>query len=100
MPQKSNDKLPEDPPSIVQSLTPTISNKIFNYKDTVESIDTEDLNTFGTNLRSCQCDNSPFVDPDHGHIMTGDLSFVKKQAIAKIDFKRSELSLTKKYNLE
>ena len=87
---KLPEKLQEDSPSIVYSLTPTIRNKIFNYKDTVESINTDDIETFGTNLPSCQCQNSPFIDFDHGHIMTGDLKFVKK--IAKIDFQRSKLS--------
>ena len=65
-------------------MTPTIRNKIFNYKETVESINTDDLDTFGTNLPSCQCQDSPFVDPDHGHIMTGDLSFVKNKHLRKL----------------
>ena len=81
---KLPEKLQEDPPSIVYSLTPTIRNKIFNYKETVESINTDDLDTFGTNLPSCQCQDSPFVDPDHGHIMTGDLSFVKNKHLRKL----------------
>ena len=55
-------KLPEsfqedDPPSVVYSLTSTIRNKIFNYKETVDSINTEDFETFGTNLPSCDCHN-------------------------------------------
>ena len=42
---KLPEKLQEDSPSIVYSLTPTIRNKIFNYKDTAESINTDDIET-------------------------------------------------------
>ncbi len=81
---KLPEKLQEDPPSIVYSLTPTIRNKIFNYKETVDSINTVDLETFGTNLTSCECQNSPFIDQHHGHIMTGDLSFIKNNHLRKL----------------
>ena len=82
-------KLPEsfqedDPPSVVYSLTSTIRNKIFNYKETVDSINTEDFEIFGTNLLSCDCYNSPFVDANHGHILTGDLRFLENQKLSKL----------------
>lgn len=81
LPEKLKD---ENPPSIVYSLTSTIRNKIFNYKETVNTIDTDDLLTFGTNLPSCECSKSPFVDPDHGHIMTGDLRIIENQHLRKL----------------
>ena len=34
-----------------------------------------DLETFGTGLRDCSCKESPLVNIDHGHILTGDLLF-------------------------
>ena len=74
----------QEPPSIVYSLSPTIRNKIFNYKDTVNNIDINDTLTYGTNLQSCECHKSKFIDTDHGHIMTGDLRIIENQHLRKI----------------
>ena len=74
----------EDPPSIVYSLSQTIRSKIFNYKDTVNNIDVNDTITFGTLLPTCDCVNSPFVDPDHGHIITGDLRIIEDKHLRKL----------------
>ena len=67
----------EDSPSVVFSLTGTIRNKILNYKDTVSNIDTNDSDTFGTGLHTCDCSSSEFVDPHHKHILTGDLRIIE-----------------------
>ena len=40
--------------------------------------------TYGTNLPLCNCQNSPFVDRDHGHIITGDLRFIENQHLRKL----------------
>ena len=57
----------ENLPSIVYLLEGTIRNKIFNYKQTVADIDTNDQSTYGTGLVSCECLGSEFCDPHHGH---------------------------------
>jgi len=36
------------------------------------------------NENNCSCHNSPFKDPDHGHIITGDLSLVENQDLRKL----------------
>ena len=74
----------EDPPSIVYNLTSTIRNKIFNYRDTVNNIDVNDQLTYGTNLPSCDCHESPFVDNDHSHVMTGDLRIIENYHLRKV----------------
>ena len=74
----------EDPPSIVYKLSSTIRNKLFNFKDTVNNIDVTDTDTYGTKLSHCECHNSPFVDPDHGHIVTGDLRIITDQHLRKL----------------
>ena len=74
----------EDVPSIVFSLSPTIRNKLFNYKDTVDKIDVNDHHTYGTELPNCECHSSPFVDKDHGHIMTGDLRIIENPHLRKL----------------
>ena len=80
------DQLKEDEylPAVVYSLEGTIRNKIFNYKQTVAEIDTNDPNTFGTGLASCDCANSEFCDPNHGHVLTGDLRIIENQKLRKL----------------
>ena len=74
----------DEVPSVVYRLTKTIRNKIFNYKQTVADINTDDHDTFGTGLDSCQCQNSPYIDSNHGHIVTGDLRFVENSVLRKL----------------
>ena len=74
----------EDPPSIVYSLSSTIRSKIFNYRETVNDIDINDRVTYGTKLPNCDCQHSPFIDSDHGHIVTGDLRIIENQHLRKI----------------
>ena len=74
----------ENLPAIVYSLEGTIRNKIFNYKQTVSEIDTNDLITYGTGLESCDCEGSEFCDPNHGHILTGDLRVIDNLKLRKL----------------
>ena len=74
----------EDPPSVVYNLSRTIRNSIFNYKQTVNDIDVNDHLTYGTNLPSCDCSSSPFLDSDHGHIITGDLRIIENNHLRKL----------------
>ena len=74
----------DETPSVVYRLGKTIRNKILNYKDTVHNIDTNDQATFGTNIASCSCSSSPFVDQNHGHILTGDLRIIKNEPLRKL----------------
>ena len=62
----------------------TIRNKIFNYKQTVSEIDSDDLYTYGTGLASCDCENSEFCDPNHGHIVTGNFRIIGNQKHRKL----------------
>ena len=65
---------------VTYKLTPTIRNKILNYKETISTIDFES----GTNIYSCNCSNSEFIDKDHGHIITGDLRVVKNNKLRSL----------------
>src|SRR4051794_4179631 len=51
---------------MVYTRGPTIANKIFNYKQTVSSI----------NCFSCDWKKSHFCDPHYGQRVTGDLRFI------------------------
>ena len=74
----------EEVPSIVYSLGSTIRNKLFNYKQTVNSINTSDLETYGTGLTTCDCQHSEFVDRHHGHVVTGDLRIIHNKKLRKL----------------
>ena len=54
-------------PTVVYRLNPSIRSKLFNYKETVDSINADDRETFGTGIERCQCSDSTFCDPTHGH---------------------------------
>ena len=61
----------EETPMVVYKYEPTIRNKIFNYKETAEEYE------IGTEENmSCQCEDSVYRDPHHGHIVTGDLNII------------------------
>ena len=72
------------PPIITYKLSSTIRNKIFNYKDTVNSIYFDDEISFALNTDPCQCSKSPFIDSHHKHVITGDLRIVENAKLRKL----------------
>ena len=64
-------------PSTVSSLSITITNKIFNNKDT------NDTRTYGTGIISCNCTNSKYLNQHHGKIITGDLQLIENKKLRK-----------------
>ena len=76
--RRFKNKIPEDfkyrePPTVIYTRSPTIGTKIFNYKQTIESIRTGD---WKSKIFSCKCKDSKFVDSYHKHIVTGDLRII------------------------
>ena len=69
-------------PLLTYKLSPPISTKFFNFNKFVNNLD---LDLFLTNPDSlpCKCNNSPFVDRYHKHIVTGDLRIIKNNALRK-----------------
>ena len=63
-------------PVVVYSFTSPIRNKIFNYSQEVKNFDMDDF-LANINSSNCECSNSPFLDKDHGHIVTGNLDIIK-----------------------
>ena len=74
----------EESPSIVYTLSNTIRNDLFNYKDTVNSIHTNDNQTHATGITTCDCHNSQFVNEHHQHVVTGDLRIIRNQKLRKL----------------
>ena len=60
----------KEPPTVIYTRSPTIGAKIFNYKQTIESIKTSDCKSQSF---SCKCKDSKFTDDYHKHVVTGDL---------------------------
>ena len=78
-------------PKIVMKLDKPIRNKIMNYESTVRSIhhtNDEDVSfTLCSETNTpfpCSCSDSTFCDPNHGHIVTGDLRIVENSKLRKL----------------
>ena len=59
--------------STAYTLTKTTRSKIFNHKELIKTLGTKDILDNMNNL-PCNCTISPFTDPNHGHIVTGDIN--------------------------
>ena len=73
----------DDIPMVTYKLQPPIRSKIFNHKQFVESLD---INAFIQNeaIMPCNCEDSPYKDSEHGHIVTGDLRIVRNNKLRKL----------------
>ena len=67
---------------ISYKLKAPIRNKILNYKDTVLSINSDNL-TFLDDL-PCACASSQFCDNHLGHVITGDLRFIENSQLRSL----------------
>ena len=87
---KKHDKLfynliPKDEiSSIIYSLSSTIRNKVFNYKETISNKNTKDTETYETSISSCICANLKYLNHHHGHIITEDLRITKIQKFVRL----------------
>ena len=77
-------RLPETIPVVTYKLGKTIRNKIFNFKDIVSSsmLELDNLNIIDD--IECDCQSSPYCDPDHGHVITGNLNIVQNNSLKKL----------------
>ena len=77
------DVFQDDPPMIVYILENPIKSTIFNHKKAVQNIDIASFLNDPTTV-PCNCADSPFVDENHGHIVTGDLNIVKNRKLKEL----------------
>lgn len=71
------------PPTVVYSLESPISSKIFNFNKFVSSLDVDSFLKDNTSL-PCSCENSPFSDQHHHHIISGDLRLIENNQLRKL----------------
>ena len=70
-------------PTVVYTLCDPIGSKIFNFNQFVNEVD---INGFLQDVTSllCSCSDSPFTDPHHKHVVTGDLRIIKHSKLRKL----------------
>ena len=61
-------------PTILYKRTKNIGSTLFNYKNTVNNVNTEE---WLKQKHSCSCAESEFCDPEHKHIVSGDLRLIR-----------------------
>ena len=70
-------------PLVSYTYTPTIRNKILNYKMVLEEFD---LNQHPPESHPlpCDCSTSSFIDHHYGHVITGDLNIINNERLRKL----------------
>ena len=83
-------------------LDAPIRNTILNYKDAINSIhiDIDEDISIVQNLPSCECSSSPFCDPHHKHIVTGDLRIIENLKLRWLFSKGPSYREAKAFNLK
>ena len=70
-------------PMVTYKLSPPIASTIFNFKNFVENLDTNSY-LLDNSILPCNCQDSPFMDPYHKHIISGDLNIVADNKLRKL----------------
>ena len=68
-----------DLPTVVYTYSDALSSYIFNYSDTFKRTDMSAFieNFLLDSTPTCNCSSSPFKDPHHNHIITGNLEIIE-----------------------
>ena len=92
----------KDIPFPSYSLDAPIRNTILNYKDAINSIriDIDEDISIVHNLPSCDCISSHFCDPQHKHIVTGDLRIIENEKLRCLFSKGPNYREAKPINLQ
>ena len=72
----------KDPPTVLFQRSANIGSTVFNYKDTVNNVITDDWKS--DNSKTCDCSRSAFKDPHHGHVVTGNLKVIENIQLRKL----------------
>jgi hypothetical protein len=72
----------KDPPTVLFSRSSHIGSTIFNYKEVVASVITDDWKEDNSNV--CNCSKSAFCDPHYGHVVTGNLKIIENKQLREL----------------
>ena len=86
-------------PMVTYKLTPPISTKFFNFNKFVNNLDL-DLILRNPDSLPCKCNDFPFVDRYHKHIMTGHLQIIRNNVLRKLFIKGPKYREVRPINLK
>ena len=69
--------------STVYALTTRIRYRIFSHKEFIKTLNTK-ITLGNMNSLPCNCTTSPFKDPNHGDIVTGNILNVQNNKLTKL----------------
>ena len=83
---KVNDAIPKNfklnsVPTVIFTRSSAIGSKMFNYKKTIEDLDTK---TWDPKKHKCDCLQSKHCDPKHQHIVTGNLEIFTNKKLRSL----------------
>ena len=84
-----------EPPTLGYRYNPSLAGLIFNYK---KALDPDYIASVDTNNITCNCINSIYKDPHHGHVVTGDLGIIENKSLRNILKKGPKYRLPRKIN--
>ena len=70
-------------PTVIFNRSQTTGSKIFNFNKFVRNLDIDSV-VNDNSILPCQCNDSPFSDRDHRHIMTGNLKIIQNNKLRKL----------------
>ena len=70
-------------PTVIYKLSHNIGSKIFNFNKFVSNLQITDPAKDLSEL-PCHCNDSPYIDKNHGHIMTGDLKIIQNSKLRNL----------------
>ena len=76
-----SESCPVDKPMIVFNYTKPVRSEILNYRQTVQDSNFE---SWRSNVDTCDCHQSQFRDPNHNHVLTGNLNIILNSKLKKL----------------
>ena len=71
----------QDPPLVSYHYTTNISRSVFNYNQTLRTVN---FDYYNDSTSFCDCESSAFRYEPHGHIITGDLRIIKNRKLRRL----------------
>lgn len=72
----------KDSPTVLYQLSSSIGSTVFNYKEVVNNVNTNDWKYGNNNV--CDCEHSDFRDSHHQHVVTGDLRVITNSKLRSL----------------
>lgn len=84
-------------PMLIFKYNAPIGTKIFNYRQSIENID---ITNHTNSNHKCECENSPYMDIHHKHILTGNLDIIENIRLRELLRKGPKFRTPMKHNID